>query len=114
MERHRFPCVFTDSPDYPSFADLTGDFAYARLMRSAMSEDTGYAPTALSAWAERAQRWAAGAEPADLPRIEQAEATPDDAIARDVFVYFISAAKARNPAAAMALMQRLRESDAKA
>jgi len=28
------PTVFTDSPDYPSLADLSGDFSYARLMRS--------------------------------------------------------------------------------
>jgi hypothetical protein len=31
----------------------------------------------------------------------------DPPAARDVFVYFIAAAKERNPAAAMALLQRL-------
>ena len=33
--RHGFATVFTDSPDYPSFADVTADFVYARLMRTA-------------------------------------------------------------------------------
>lgn len=32
--RHGFATVFTDSPDHPSFADLTAGFVYARLMRS--------------------------------------------------------------------------------
>src|ERR1700754_48816 len=34
--------VFTDSAEYPSFADLTGPFVYARLMRSRSTEKTGY------------------------------------------------------------------------
>ena len=34
--------VFTDSPKYPSLADLTGPFVYARLMRSESDEATGY------------------------------------------------------------------------
>ena len=56
------------------------------------------------AWAARARLWAADGEPADLPKLE---AVPAPAMPREVFVYFISAAKARNPAAAMALMARL-------
>ncbi len=32
---HRVATVFCDSDEYPSFCDLTGDFVYARLMRSA-------------------------------------------------------------------------------
>ena len=56
------------------------------------------------AWAARARLWAAGGERADLPKLE---AVPAPAMPREVFVYFISAAKARNPAAAMALMARL-------
>src|SRR5262249_17570506 len=49
--RHRVPTVFTDSSDHPSFADLTGDFVYARLMRSEAQLATGYSPAALDAWA---------------------------------------------------------------
>lgn len=102
--RHRCATVFTDSPDHPSFADVTGDFVYARLMRTRAGAKTGYGPAALDAWARRARTWAAGGEPGDLPRI--GEATPSRK-PRDVFVYFIAGAKERNPAAAMALARRL-------
>ncbi|HEY6941442.1 DUF72 domain-containing protein [Dokdonella sp.] len=101
---HRVATVFADSPTHPSFADVTGDFVYARLMRSEAARATGYAPPALDAWAERARAWVAGGEPADLPRV--AAASPA-AGTRDVFIYFIGAAKERNPAAAMALLSRL-------
>ena len=103
----RVPTVFTDSPEYPSFADPTGDFVYARLMRSAAGVATGYPGKALDAWAKRAQQWASGADPADLPRVAAAESTKGKA--RDVYIYFISAAKERNPAAAMALLDRLKK-----
>ncbi|MHB1056518.1 MAG: DUF72 domain-containing protein [Rhodanobacter sp.] len=101
---HRIPTVFTDSPKYPSLADLTGDFSYARLMRSADEIPTGYAATELDRWAEYARGWATGKDVAALPHVAttQPETTP-----RDVFVFFISAAKHRNPAAAMALQSRL-------
>ncbi len=61
---HRVPTVFTDSPQYPSLADLTGDFAYARLMRSQSHIDTGYAPTELDHWSALARQWAEGGDPA--------------------------------------------------
>ncbi len=97
--------VFTDSDEHPSFADLTADFVYARLMRARASVPTGYPAAELDAWAGRARAWARGGEPDDLPRLAAGPAPA--AKRRDVFVYFISAAKARNPAAAMALAQRL-------
>ena len=103
----RLPTVFTDSPDYPSFADLTGDFVYARLMRSESAIATGYSSADLEAWAGRARTWANGAEPADLPRVGKNEAAPS--AQREVYIYFISAAKQRNPAAAMALLDRLKD-----
>jgi uncharacterized protein YecE (DUF72 family) len=102
--RHGCATVFTDSPDHPSFADVTGDFVYARLMRSRATARAGYAPRALDAWAGRARTWAAGGEPGDLPRIG---APKPSGKPRDVFIYFISAAKERNPAAAMALANHL-------
>jgi len=102
--RHGVASVFTDSDDYPSFADLSTDFVYARLMRSQARLKAGYAPSALDEWAARATQWAAGDEPADLPRVEAKAAARKP---RDVFVYFISAAKERNPAAAKALIERL-------
>jgi uncharacterized protein YecE (DUF72 family) len=99
--------VFTDSPAQPSFADSTGGFIYARLKCSVASIPEGYSAEALHAWARRARSWAQGADPADLPR-----AGADDGVAaaaRDVFIYFIGAAKERNPAAAMALAENLRQ-----
>ncbi len=102
--KHGMATVFTDSPDYPSFADVTADFVYARLMRTRSSIATGYPEAELREWAERAQRWAAGGEPDDLPKIGPAAGA---AKPRDVFLYFISAAKERNPSAAMALLQQL-------
>jgi uncharacterized protein YecE (DUF72 family) len=158
VRRHGLATVFADSDDYPSFADITGDFVYARLMRSRSDIATGYPPAALDRWATRAREWASGAEPRDLPRIEpspgmsgtsgrpgtrdardprgtpdtpdtpdtrepsdrsgtpsaaSASAKPRTAAAtgttspREVFLFFISAAKERNPAAAMALIERL-------
>jgi uncharacterized protein YecE (DUF72 family) len=96
--------VFTDSPDYPSIADVTGgDFVYARLRCAKADEPTGYSPNALDAWRERAKTWADGGDPADLPRF----ADPVESAPRDVFVYFINGAKERAPAAAMALLDRL-------
>ena len=103
--RQGMATVFTDSPEHPSFADVTADFVYARLMRARADIQTGYAAAELRQWAGRARQWAAGGDPDDLPRVESVPAKP--AAARDVFVYFISAAKERNPAAAMALLQQL-------
>lgn len=105
---HGMATVFTDSDEHPSFADVTTDFVYARLMRSQAHIDTGYPPKEIARWVERARLWAAGREPDDLPRIEPATQAPPGP--REVFVYFISAAKARNPAAAMAFQQQLEQS----
>ncbi|MDO9115356.1 MAG: DUF72 domain-containing protein [Polaromonas sp.] len=102
--KYRFATVFTDSPDFPSFADLTSDFVYARLMRSDARLKSGYAPKALDAWAAAAQTWAQGGAPSDLPRVEAAK---DKGAPRDVFVFFISGAKEKAPAAATGLLQRL-------
>ena len=101
-QRHGMATVFTDSEEHPSFADVTTDFVYARLMRSRGGVATGYPQPELDQWAERARTWAAGGQPGDLPRIAPAPAAT--AAPRDVFVFFISAAKERNPAAAMALI----------
>jgi uncharacterized protein YecE (DUF72 family) len=104
---HGMATVFTDSDEHPSFADVTADFVYARLMRSQAHIATGYPPEEMTRWVERARLWAAGREPDDLPRI--APATQASSGPRDVFVYFISAAKARNPAAAMEFQQMLEQ-----
>ena len=102
--RHGVATVFADSDDYPSFADVTGDFVYARLMRCESTCETGYPAPAIAAWAERARTWRAGGEAAGLPRVEAAAAP---AAARDVFMFFISGAKERAPAAAVATLAAL-------
>ena len=102
---HGVATVFADSDEYPSFADLTGGFLYGRLMRTRPEVETGYPREALDRWAERARLWVAGDEPDDLPRVEPRSSKR--AQARDVFLFFISGAKERAPAAAMALLERL-------
>ncbi|MXO74012.1 DUF72 domain-containing protein [Altererythrobacter aerius] len=79
--------VFADSDAFPRIEEQTADFTYARLQRTLEDIDTGYDAAALDAWARQAKAWADGD--------------------RDVFIYFISGAKVRNPAAAMALIERL-------
>lgn len=100
--KHAMATVFTDSPDYPSLADLTGDFVYARLMRSRSAEPSGYPADELADWARHATDWRAGGDPETLTHVAPMR---ERAAQRDVFVYFISADKERNPAAAMALQR---------
>lgn len=104
--RYQAATVFTDSDDYPSFADVTGDFVYVRTMRSHSDLPLGFEPQALDALAACGHRWAEGGEPEGVPRVAPPPAVP--AAPREVFLYFISGAKERNPAAAMALIERLR------
>ena len=65
----------------------------------------GYQPAELDRWVERAQAWAAGRVHKDLDTVAPA---PKTAAPRDVFLYVISGFKEKNPAAAMALIERLR------
>jgi uncharacterized protein YecE (DUF72 family) len=96
--------VFAESDDYPMIPDLTADFVYARLQRSVEAVATGYDAKALDRWAEVARTWERGEAPDGFPYLH---ADQPRAKARDVFVYFISGAKVRNPAAAMALIERV-------
>lgn len=96
--------TFADSDGYPGIADLTADFVYARLRRSVEEEPTGYPPAALDRWADIAHGWASGEAPKGLPYVTSERPA---AASRDVFVYFISGAKVRNPAAATTLIERL-------
>ena len=58
-------------------------------------------------WAGRLQTWADGKAPKDLPIVD-AKAKPK-AGPRDVFAYVIHEGKVRAPAAAMALIENLKE-----
>ena len=72
--------------DFPEIDEPTADFTYARLMGAEEKVKTGYKPAELDKWAKKAKGWAKKG---------------------DVFIYFISGAKVRNPAAAQALIERL-------
>jgi uncharacterized protein YecE (DUF72 family) len=104
--RHGMAIVYTDSPKFPSIADRTADFVYARLMNASLRFKAGYPPKVLDRWAAIARAWAQGKTPADLPLVA---ATPGECLAppEDVFLFFINGAKERAPAAAMALLKRL-------
>lgn len=79
--------VRADHPEYPLIEADTADFVYARVMQAREELEQGYTKSELDGWAEQAQKWAADG--------------------RDVYLFFIGAAKERNPAAAKALIQRL-------
>jgi uncharacterized protein YecE (DUF72 family) len=76
-----------EAPEWPCIDQPTADFAYARLMSSREDEPTGMTSAELDAVAARTQAWAKRG---------------------DVFAYFIAGAKVRNPAAAQALIEKLR------
>jgi len=80
--------VFADDDDFPQIDEPTADFVYARLMRTQDKIETGYSAADLDNWARRAKNWAKRG---------------------DTFVYFISGAKHRAPAAAQALIERLKK-----
>ena len=79
--------VFAHSNEFPEITAPSPDLFYARLQESVDEVATGYDGEALDGWATRAKDWAAEG--------------------RDAYVFFISGAKHRNPAAAMALIERL-------
>ena len=76
-----------DDPDFPEIDEPTADFVYARLMGTKEDVETGYKNADLDKWAKQAKAWAKRG---------------------DAFVYVISGDKMRNPAAAMALIERVK------
>jgi uncharacterized protein YecE (DUF72 family) len=97
--------VLADHDEYPLLPDITSDFIYARLQRTQEDEPAGYPRRDLGKWAKRAKAWADGGDLDDLKKIA---ATPPSAASRDVFIFIIAGAKVRAPAAAMALLERLK------
>lgn len=79
--------VDDEEPTWPEIDERTADFTYARLMSSRADEPTGLTSDELDSIATRTHEWAKGG---------------------DVFAYFISGAKVRNPAAAMALIDKVK------
>ena len=89
--------------DFPQIADQTGDYAYLRLQGSAEAHAKGYSDKDIDAWAKRLKALSKGEVPDDLAQVGTSKAGP-----RDVFCYVISGHKVLNPAAAMALIERLK------
>jgi len=87
--RHGISTVHTDDPEIPPIADPRMELVYLRLMRTASDCDTGYAPQEIAKWAQGCKAWI------------------DGGASREVFAFFISGAKERAPAAAMALLREL-------
>ncbi|HWA46419.1 MAG TPA: DUF72 domain-containing protein [Hypericibacter adhaerens] len=102
--KHGIAIVLAGDSAYPLIADVTAPFVYARIMGTVEEEATGYKAKALDLWAKRAKTWASGGAPEDL---ETLTPHPKKSEPRDVFLYVISGGKIRNPAAAMALIERL-------
>lgn len=78
--------VFADHDEFPMIDEETAGFRYARLQRAVENCLTGYDDAALDHWATKARYWSANG---------------------DAYVFFISGAKVRNPAAAQALIAKL-------
>jgi len=79
--------VDPEAPEWPTIDQPTADFTYARLMSSREDEPTGMTSDELNAVADQVRGWAKRGE---------------------VFAYFISGAKVRNPAAAVALIEKVK------
>jgi uncharacterized protein YecE (DUF72 family) len=83
---HEVAIVEAGDSEYPQIQARTAPFSYLRLMGTKPGAPKGYPPAALARWRERAQALASDG---------------------DVFLYFISGAKERNPQAALALLAAL-------
>ena len=79
--------VYAEHDTYPRFEEQTADFTYARIQQARGGLPEGYPDDELDRLADQALGWAANG--------------------RDVFLFFISGEKVRNPAAAQALIARL-------
>lgn len=80
---HDVAIVEAGDSEYPHINARSASFSYLRVMGSKATAPNGYTPAALTSWQERTQTLAREG---------------------DVFMYFISGAKERNPQAALALI----------
>jgi uncharacterized protein YecE (DUF72 family) len=84
--KHGVAIVYAKDEDFPEIDQPTAGFTYARLMSTRENLKTGVTDAELNALVRQARAWAERG---------------------DVFAYFISGAKLRNPAAAQALIRKL-------
>jgi uncharacterized protein YecE (DUF72 family) len=83
---HKVAIVYAKDEDFPEIDQPTADFTYARLMATDEKLEGGVSTAEITRLAKQAKGWARRG---------------------DVFAYFISGAKVRNPAAAQALAKKL-------
>lgn len=106
MARHyKVAIVSAFDEDFPQIGDQTSDFAYLRLMETVESEPLGYSEAVLSDWAGRLKSLASGTIPDEIACVGPRAPVP----ARDVFAYVISGDKVKNPDAARALIDKLKD-----
>jgi len=86
LTKHGATVVYAEDDDFPKVRHDGADFAVARLMQSQPDQVTGYRAKEIARFGKMATDWAKN---------------------QDVFVFFISGAKERNPAAALALQEAL-------
>jgi uncharacterized protein YecE (DUF72 family) len=84
--KHGVAIVYAKGEEFPEIDQPTAGFTYARLMASREELESGVSAKELAGFATQARAWAQRG---------------------DVFAYFISGAKVRNPAAAQALIKKL-------
>jgi uncharacterized protein YecE (DUF72 family) len=84
--KHGIAVIAATAADVPELTEATADFTYARLMTTRADEPRGLPDAEIAAYAKRLKSWAKRG---------------------DVFAYVIAGAKERNPAAAMALIERI-------
>lgn len=101
--KHGVAIVFGADSEFPLIADVTADLVYARIMGTSAKEKLGYPKATLNKWAERAIDWSKG----ESPKASMLVAPPAPRKKRDVFLFVISGAKERNPAAAQAIIAAL-------
>jgi uncharacterized protein YecE (DUF72 family) len=102
---HGVAIVVAGDSEYPQIADPTAPFVYARIMGTSETEPAGYPAAALDEWTDRARLWASGKQ---AEGVETVTPPPEQKTARDVYLYVISGHKVSNPAAAMAMIDRLK------
>ena len=96
--------VVAGDSKYPQIGDPSAPFVYARIMGTSESHPQGYTSDDLDLWTDRARVWAAGGMPKGLETVGKPPAKEG---ARDVYLYVISGFKPLNPAAGMAMIERL-------
>lgn len=86
LTKHGATVVYAEDDEFPKLRHQGSSFAVARLMQSQSDETGGYPAAEIGRFAKLVTGWSKK---------------------QDVFAFFISGAKERNPAAAMALQERL-------